>query len=34
MPGMHVYKGKGIKGRNYDELCGVGSSSAGDQDKQ
>jgi len=29
MPSNQEYKGKGIKGRNYDELSGVGTSSAG-----
>ncbi len=29
MPSNQEYKGKGMKGRNYDELSGVGTSSAG-----
>lgn len=29
MPSNQEYKGKGVKGRNYDELSGVGTSSAG-----
>ncbi|WP_323141884.1 hypothetical protein [Massilia phyllosphaerae] len=29
MPSNQEYKGKGIKGRSYDELSGVGTSSAG-----
>jgi hypothetical protein len=29
MPSNQEYKGKGIKGRNYDEMSGVGTSSAG-----
>jgi hypothetical protein len=29
MPSNQEYKGKGTKGRNYDELSGVGTSSAG-----
>jgi len=29
MPSNQEYKGKGIKGANYDELSGVGTSSAG-----
>jgi len=29
MPSNQEYKGKGIKGSNYDELSGVGTSSAG-----
>ena len=29
MPSNQEYKGKGINGRNYDELSGVGTSSAG-----
>jgi hypothetical protein len=29
MPSNQEYKGKGSKGRNYDELSGVGTSSAG-----
>lgn len=29
MPNNQEYKGKGIKGRNYDELSGAGTSSAG-----
>jgi len=29
MPSNQEYKGKGIKGGNYDELSGVGTSSAG-----
>ena len=29
MPSNQEYKGKGNKGRNYDELSGVGTSSAG-----
>lgn len=29
MPSNQEYKGKGIKGRNYEELSGVGTSSAG-----
>jgi len=29
MPSNREYKGKGTKGRNYDELSGVGTSSAG-----
>ncbi|MFK3737502.1 hypothetical protein [Massilia sp. TN1-12] len=29
MPSNQEYKGKGIKGRNYDESSGVGTSSAG-----
>ncbi|ALK97466.1 hypothetical protein AB595_12900 [Massilia sp. WF1] len=29
MPSNQEYKGKGMKGRNYDEMSGVGTSSAG-----
>jgi hypothetical protein len=29
MPSNQEYKGKGMKGRNYDESSGVGTSSAG-----
>jgi hypothetical protein len=29
MPSNQEYKGKGVKGGNYDELSGVGTSSAG-----
>jgi hypothetical protein len=29
MPSNQEYKGKGVKGRNYDELSGVGTSVAG-----
>jgi hypothetical protein len=29
MPSNREYKGKGVKGRSYDELSGVGTSSAG-----
>jgi hypothetical protein len=29
MPSNQEYKGKGMKGRSYDELSGVGTSSAG-----
>ena len=29
MPSNQEYKGKGVKGRSYDELSGVGTSSAG-----